>query len=53
MSIILSIGRWGGVYVHYRGYTWRICLGWLAITFVPEDIDVVLNRLIQRGQRGR
>ena len=53
MSIILSLGRWGGVYVHYRGYTRRICLGWLAITFVPEDINVVLNRLIQRGQRGR
>jgi hypothetical protein len=42
MSIILSFGKWGGVYVS-RGYSWRICLGWMAITFIPRDIDDVLD----------
>lgn len=42
MSLIFSIGKWGGFYVHI-GYTFRICLGWVAITFVPQDIDFVLQ----------
>ena len=45
MSIILSLGRWGGVYVFYRGYSFRLCLGWVALTILPEDIDGVLDRL--------
>ena len=44
MSIVLSVGRWGGVYLQ-RGYTWRVCLGWVALTFIPEDMDDLLNRL--------
>lgn len=43
-SVIVSIGPYGGFYVH-RGNTLRICLGWLALTFVPFDID----RVFQEG----
>lgn len=39
MSIILSFGQWGGIYVDRR----RLCLGWVAITWLPEDIDDVLE----------
>lgn len=36
MMLILSIGRWGGIY-WFSGYTKRLYLGWIALTFVPQD----------------
>lgn len=44
MSVILSFGKWGGFYAS-RGYTWRVCLGFVALTIIPQDIDVLFNRL--------
>lgn len=38
MSIVFSVGRWGGLY-YSGGYLKRICLGWVALTFIPEDFD--------------
>ena len=29
MTILISIGRWGGIYLAC-GYTWRVCLGWIV-----------------------
>ncbi len=43
MGIIISIGRWGGVWVSLSTWAKRICLGWLAITYVPTDGDDVLK----------
>lgn len=37
-SVIISFGPWGGFYLFNR-FTKRICLGWLAITFIPLDVD--------------
>lgn len=34
-TIALSWGPWGGFYVHPR----RVCLGWVALTYVP-DVEV-------------
>lgn len=45
MSLILSVGRWGGIYYHF-GWTWRICLGWIALTVVPRDFDVWIANLL-------
>ena len=45
MTIMLSFGKWGGVYVHL-GYTFRVCLGWMALTFVPCDIDDLLTEAL-------
>lgn len=45
MSIILSFGRWGGVYYH-GGWSKRLCLGWVALTLLPADIDPILRRLL-------
>lgn len=42
MAIIISIGKWGGVYA-YRGFGWRLCLGYIAITYLPYDGDTVLE----------
>jgi hypothetical protein len=41
MSIIFSLGKWGGFYWH-RNHTIRLCLGWVAITVMPTDIDDTL-----------
>jgi hypothetical protein len=38
MTVILSVGRWGGIYIH-RGYSCRLCLGFFAVTVLPCDID--------------
>ena len=48
MSLVLSWGRWGGFYI-YRGYTKRICLGWVALTFVPEEFEDLCERLRKEG----
>lgn len=42
MTFSISIGRWGGFYWH-RDYTARLCLGWVAFTFFPFDIDDHFN----------
>jgi hypothetical protein len=38
VTFCISFGRWGGFYLH-RDYTTRICLGWVALTFFPCDLD--------------
>ena len=38
-TLALSWGPWGGIYV-CRG---RLCLGWLAITYVPVEIDELME----------
>lgn len=43
MTLMLTIGKWGGMYV-YRGFAWRVCLGWVALTFLPCDIDEILMK---------
>lgn len=42
-SFVVSYGVYGGFYIHWR-YTKRICLGWVAITVIPDDIDNILNQ---------
>lgn len=44
MTLALSIGKWGGFYL-YAGYTLRLCLGWVAVTIIPDDIDDILGNL--------
>jgi len=41
MSIILSFGRFGGFSVA-RGYTFRICFGWVSLIVMPLDVDLLL-----------
>jgi hypothetical protein len=40
MSIILSIGRWGGFYCNHG----RLCLGWIAFTLMIGEFDDWLER---------
>lgn len=41
-TIALSWGEYGGFYLH-AGYTKRICIGWVAITYIPIEIDDIIN----------
>ncbi len=51
MTFAITVGKYGGFYVNY-GYVKRICIGWIAIDFYPETIDVILNRFIGRDSDG-
>lgn len=41
-TLALSWGAWGGFYVN-RGFGLRLCLGWLAITALPVDLDDLME----------
>lgn len=47
MSIIINFGKWGGVYFSHV-YSWRLCLGWVAITVMPRDLDEVVTLLLDK-----
>lgn len=41
MGIMISIGKWGGIYFA-RAWSWRLCLGWIAFSFFPTDGDNII-----------
>jgi hypothetical protein len=41
-TLAISWGKYGGFYFK-RGSMIRICLGWLAITYIPMEIDDLLK----------
>lgn len=41
MTLMLTVGKWGGIYCR----SGRLCLGWLAFTFMPFDIDPLLESM--------
>lgn len=41
-TIVINWGKYGGFYFN-KGYTIRLCLGWVAITYFPYDLDEVLE----------
>ncbi len=46
-SITIHWGKSGGIY-YSSGYFKKLCLGRLAITYVPEDFDEVVKKMINR-----
>jgi hypothetical protein len=44
-SFVISWGRYGGFYKRF-GFMKRVCLGWLAITYVPIDFDDILRSYV-------
>jgi hypothetical protein len=46
MTLALTIGKFGGFYI-FNGHTKRICLGWIALTFIPHDLDEILTRALK------
>lgn len=47
MTFAISIGKYGGFYWRHD-YTTRLCLGWVAFTFYPFDIDTLHNKQVDR-----
>lgn len=45
-TLALSYGNYGGFYLmRHQGWS-RICLGWIAITSIPWDIDDLLEGVV-------
>jgi hypothetical protein len=42
MTLIISVGRWGGFYLHQH----RLCLGWIAFTFYGVDYDDLMEKFL-------
>jgi hypothetical protein len=41
-TLAISWGKYGGFYWHWK-YTKRLCLGWIAFTYLPNDLDNLLK----------
>jgi hypothetical protein len=46
---------YGGFYARFKRTSWRICLGWLAVSLFFFDVEPVLGRLAaaQRKEGGK
>lgn len=44
-TFAVSWGRYGGFYLHPK----RICLGWIAATYVPVEIDDLMRAYAERS----
>ncbi len=49
MGIMISIGKWGGIYFA-RAWSWRLCLGWVAISIFPCDGDDIIEMASRYGK---
>jgi len=46
MTILITFGAYGGFYFDYsKGFSFRMCLGWAAITIMRCDLEKVLSRM--------
>ena len=50
LSITLVFGSYGGFYATFSGFSWRICLGWVAFSIYPQtDIEDFMAYLKDRS----
>lgn len=43
-TIAITWGPWGGIWkCGERGLIWRLCLGFVAITYVPAEMTQILD----------
>jgi hypothetical protein len=45
VSLMVVIGKYGGFYIHKGHGSFRICLGWIAITFFNYDIEDAFEKM--------
>lgn len=49
-TIAVTWGPWGGVWTYgKRGLCWRVCLGFVALTYVPAEMTQILEAWLDRG----
>jgi hypothetical protein len=46
-TLTLSWGAWGGFYLCRH----RVCLGWVAITYVPVEVEELMRAYIARWEQ--
>jgi hypothetical protein len=51
-TLAISWGPWGGFYAR-RGFVKRACLGWVAVTYVPVELDDMMEAWRERAERRR
>lgn len=52
-TLAVTVGPWGGVwFTGKRGLLWRLCLGFVAITYVPAEMTQILERWIDDEHNG-
>lgn len=44
-TLAVSWGSYGGFYLHPR----RVCVGWVAITFVPVEVDDLMEAYVAQA----
>lgn len=47
-SLILSIGPYGGFHLDFGKYMKRIVLGFIGITYVTPETDVIWNAILKK-----
>lgn len=48
-SFQINGGSYGGFYVNFTRLSWRVCLGWAAITLFLFDIEPVIHIALNMG----
>lgn len=43
MGLMISIGKWGGIYFVPHAFAPRLCLGWIAFTLFKSDGDNIIE----------
>jgi len=51
MTFAVSFGKYGGFYVFTGISSWRLCMGWVALTILFVDLDPWLEEQIDREER--
>jgi hypothetical protein len=51
MSILIVIGPYGGFHLWSKpDWSKRVCLGWLAITIYPCDIERAITKIMREDE---
>lgn len=47
VSLVIAVGRWFRPHIEHGEYYFRLCLGWLSLTFYTMDIEEMITFMIQ------
>jgi hypothetical protein len=50
-GLVISFGKWGGIYLSGFPTLPRLCLGWIAFTLFPVDGDEIIKGYLSDMER--
>ncbi len=50
MSLVINIGKWGGIYTHASKTAARLCLGFVALTVYFFDMDDLMDIYLPKAE---